>query len=624
LAKKAPDKMTPDETPDFLCKSFRCLVNNSRDGNILVDQAWKVRYLNPAFAELFDTSVSELIDHKLDQFLTPDCVTSLHQKLEQARPDQFFQFKLEITSRSGQKKKIQVTVLPVVEQTGQKIGFSASFSGTSSQLNALEIQKTYFENLFHSSPDAIAILDTEDHVLEINKSFETLFGYTSAEATGQYINDLVVPKHLKQEGLKSTQDVAAGKSIQMETVRQTKDGRTIDVSIVGEPIMLGKNQLAVYGIYRDISQRKLAERRLNILYEISETLSSAESLEQCFRSVHQALGKVMDVSNFYIALVDEDRQELYFPYFQDEISNDYSKSPIKLDNPYSLTTDIIRNKKPLLLYGPELKKRYASGQYKIWGKAPKCWLGVPLILKGKAIGAIALQNYQKPDIYNEKDLTMLKSTAGKIAVVIDRKKAETALKESEEKYRLMVENSRDAIVISQNDRFIFFNQAFAKMLGYEYDELMNKNYKDIYTSKGVQILKGRERRRNVGEEVPSRYETTFRKKDGAVIDVEANVQIIDYHHDKATFAVIRDITEQKQILNTLQESLEKTKRLGDFIPICASCKKIRDEEKEGEPWVTPEEYITERLPNTNFSHGICPECMEKYYPDFAKKKNQKK
>lgn len=624
MAKEARKKRFQHKLPGFLFKNFTNLLDNFPEGTIYIDMDWKVRYLNPSFAAMLGASVSELIDCPADHFFPLHSLKALQKKWEDSPPDKSFRIELHIKSPSEKEKKINGTVLPAVDQAGKRIGFLASFPGTSSQLNDLAIRKTYFENLFHSSPDAIAILDAEDRVLEINRSFEKLFGYTGDEATGRHINDLVVPEHLKQEGRNATQEVAEGKPIQIETVRQTKDGRNIDVSIVGKPIMLGKDQVAVYGIYRDISQRKSAERRLNILYEISDTVSSADNLDQYFQAVHHALGKVMDVSNFYIALVDEKDQGLYFPYFQDEKSSDYSESRIKIDNPYALTTEIIRSKRPLFLHAPELKQRYDSGKNKAWGYAPKCWMGVPLILKDKAIGAIVLQSYTASDIYNEKDLTMLKSTAGKIAVVIDRKRAEEAVKESEEKYRLMVENSRDAIVISQYDRFIFFNQAFAKMLGYEYDELMNKNYKAIYTTKGVEILKGRERRRNAGEEVPSRYETTFRKKDGSIIDVEANVKIIDYHNDKATFAVIRDITEQKKILSALQESLEKTKRLGDFIPICASCKKIRDEEKEGEPWLTPEEYITERLPDINFSHGICPDCMEKYYPGFAKKKNKKK
>ncbi|MCK4640257.1 MAG: tetratricopeptide repeat protein, partial [Candidatus Marinimicrobia bacterium] len=121
--------------------------------------------------------------------------------------------------------------------------------------------------------------------------------------------------------------------------------------------------------------------------------------------------------------------------------------------------------------------------------------------------------------------------------IAERKKAEEKLKESEEKYRLMVESSGDAIVINQNGKFIFYNDAFAKMLDYDMEDIESVNYKDIYTEKAINQLEERSRRRDNGEDVPNSYETIFKRKDGTEIDVEANVTIIDYKGQKATFAV---------------------------------------------------------------------------------------
>jgi len=117
----------------------------------------------------------------------------------------------------------------------------------------------------------------------------------------------------------------------------------------------------------------------------------------------------------------------------------------------------------------------------------------------------------------------------------------------EEKYRLLVENIKDAIVISQFDRFIFFNKQFAAMLGYTVAELMLKDYRDVYTDRGIKILRERSARRDRGEDVPSQYETVFKRKDRSEIDVEANVSIINYKGSTATFAVIRDISDRKKV-----------------------------------------------------------------------------
>ncbi|MBU1872890.1 PAS domain S-box protein [bacterium] len=124
---------------------------------------------------------------------------------------------------------------------------------------------------------------------------------------------------------------------------------------------------------------------------------------------------------------------------------------------------------------------------------------------------------------------------------------ESRVMSKEEKYRLLVENIKDAIVISQFDRFIFFNEQFATMLGYTVAELTMKDYRDVYTVRGVEILRERSARRNRGEDVSSQYETVFKRKDGSDIDVEANVSIIQYKGSVATFAVIRDISDRKKV-----------------------------------------------------------------------------
>jgi PAS domain S-box-containing protein len=134
--------------------------------------------------------------------------------------------------------------------------------------------------------------------------------------------------------------------------------------------------------------------------------------------------------------------------------------------------------------------------------------------------------------------------------------ANEAMRDGEEKYRLLVENMDEGVVISQRDEFIFFNRRFAEILGYHPEELHEKDFNDIYTPRGIEILSQRSELRDKGEDVPSRYETFFRKKDGAEIDVEANVAIIDYKGECATFAVIRDISSRKQVEEDLRRAHE--------------------------------------------------------------------
>ncbi len=87
---------------------------------------------------------------------------------------------------------------------------------------------------------------------------------------------------------------------------------------------------------------------------------------------------------------------------------------------------------------------------------------------------------------------------------------------------------------------------------------------------------------------------------------------------QVTEAVIchKAIQQKEELLTELQEAYNKVKKLSGLIPICAQCKKIRDDSGY---WNQVESYITEHS-DAVFSHGICPDCMEKLYPEFTKNK----
>jgi len=92
---------------------------------------------------------------------------------------------------------------------------------------------------------------------------------------------------------------------------------------------------------------------------------------------------------------------------------------------------------------------------------------------------------------------------------------------------------------------------------------------------------------------------------------------------KGLIGIIIDITERRQmeeerekLIIELQEALAEVKTLNGLLPICASCKKIRNDKGY---WEKMEKYISDRSP-VRFSHGICPDCARKLYPEIDQKK----
>jgi PAS domain S-box-containing protein len=123
-------------------------------------------------------------------------------------------------------------------------------------------QKAHFEKLFELAPEAIVLRDFENRVLRANQEFTKLFGYTIEETLGRNIRELIVPEGLWDESETLRLALQNGKRVEAEVVRKRKDGSRLVVSFVGVPVSVNGSAPEIYGIYRDITERKQAEEAL--------------------------------------------------------------------------------------------------------------------------------------------------------------------------------------------------------------------------------------------------------------------------------------------------------------------------------------------------------------------------
>ena len=182
------------------------------------------------------------------------------------------------------------------------------------------------------------------------------------------------------------------------------------------------------GIMKDIAERKQSEQLNTILYNISRSANSSISLKQLYPLIHQELGKIIDTTNFYIGLLDQEKDILYFPYHVDEKDDNF---PIqKFSSSNVLTARVIKTGKPLLNTNKEYEKMIASGKLSPLGSTSpqSIWLGVPLKVKNNVIGAMAVQSYSDPNLYNKKDIKLMEFVSEQVATAIERKRMEEELK----------------------------------------------------------------------------------------------------------------------------------------------------------------------------------------------------
>lgn len=124
----------------------------------------------------------------------------------------------------------------------------------------LRLEKAYFEQLVEHSPEAMALLDTQGSVRRVNGEFTRLFGWSQQEMEGRQIDELLAPG--ESEATRLTRQASEGRVVSRETSRRRKDGGNVAVSVLGSPIMLDGRQVGVIGVYRDISRQLRAEEAL--------------------------------------------------------------------------------------------------------------------------------------------------------------------------------------------------------------------------------------------------------------------------------------------------------------------------------------------------------------------------
>jgi PAS domain S-box-containing protein len=145
--------------------------------------------------------------------------------------------------------------------------------------------------------------------------------------------------------------------------------------------------------------------------------------------------------------------------------------------------------------------------------------------------------------------------------ITERKRAEEALKESEEKYHSVVENSKDAIIIHQDGIIKFVNTAAWELTGYTKEDLMEKHILDFISPDCHELVLKRYADRVAGKDVPSIYEISIMKKDKSQFPVEINSTIITFEGKTAALVFLRDITERKKAEQAILESEERLRTI---------------------------------------------------------------
>jgi diguanylate cyclase (GGDEF)-like protein/PAS domain S-box-containing protein len=268
--------------------------------------------------------------------------------------------------------------------------------------------------------DAICVVDREGRYLFVSAAFERIFGYTPEEVIGRPMIELVHPAD-RERTLEVASRIIAGEPMPyFENRYLRKDGK---IAYIMWSARWSEADQARIAVARDVTELKRADVLQSALYDISEAANTTEDLLALFHRIHGIVGTLLPANNLFVALYDEKKDELSFPYYIDE--HDLAPAPRKLDSG-TLSAEVIRTGQALLLT-PDTDVTLSEHVDTIVGKDSLDWLGVPLNSSKGIIGALVVQSYSGEVRYTEQDKSLLQFVSNQIAAAIVRKQNETWL-----------------------------------------------------------------------------------------------------------------------------------------------------------------------------------------------------
>ena len=468
----------------------------------------------------------------------------------------------------------------------------ARLSSTGKAVAALEKSERHFRALIEMTTDLVAILDAEGVVTYVSPSVKPIGGYEPSEVLGSSFMEFVHPED-RQAAARNLASLLRnpGSILASELRYRNKSGewRTFQTSsrnLLDEPAIAG---VVVWG--RDITERRRTEaelefkntvlatqqeqiRGLNVLYAtltgVNHAIVHSGSRGEISRRICDLFIKSGMWQGLWIGFVDDATRRIVPEAWSDSMAPYVGSMVVSVDPALpegrGPTGTSARTGVPYFC-----DDVFADPATLPWRKFAENFgvnsvAAVPL-RPGKAfVGVVNLYSVQK-DIFTPEVRALLVELGEDVSFALAnfeserlRLAAETALAESEAKYRGLVEQNISGIYIIQDRKFAYVNPWFAEVFGYAPEELIGRPFQELVADHDRSLVGENIRRRLSGAVKSMQYTFTGRRKDGSHIDIGVHGTLATYGGKPAVVGLLQDITERRKAEERARQHLDQLEK----------------------------------------------------------------
>ena len=286
-------------------------------------------------------------------------------------------------------------------------------------------------------------------------------------------------------------------------------------------------------------------KTIEVLFKISEAVSSTDNLDELYKVIHQSLDEILNVDHFYIALYNEAKDSISFPFHADE-KDKGAEITIDFGTALSYAGRVIQHKKSMIFDEKDILNQAGEKACNAPEETGKIRLGAPLMINDRVKGAILIQRDRSSTAYEYEDLDLLNSVSRHIALAVERKESEEKLTEQRRMLEKILNSLPVGIALVQNRIFKWVNRAMPLLFGYESEQdFENQSTRMIYSNDEDFEYGGEKIYKSLITGGTADYEIDLVKKDHTLFPVHIRLNSGDDRNPMAwTIASFTDISQR--------------------------------------------------------------------------------